>query len=106
VALVMALWTASPRQASATVYEVDVVADENDGSCTDGDCSLRDAIGAANAQTGPDSIHFDIPGCDPCVIALTLGGLPSLTDDDTTIDGYTQPGSQPADLNTPASLKI
>ena len=29
---------------------VDVTYDENDGSCSDGDCSLRDAIIIANAN--------------------------------------------------------
>jgi CSLREA domain-containing protein len=34
------------------IYTVDTVTDENDGFCSDGDCSLRDAIIKANGETG------------------------------------------------------
>jgi CSLREA domain-containing protein len=57
---------------------VDTLADENDGSCGDGDCSLRDAI--AVAQTG-DTIDFGVTG----TITLTLGQLTIGTD--LTING-------------------
>jgi hypothetical protein len=61
-----------------------------------GDCSLRAAIHEANAQPGPNTITFAIPG--PGVHTIQLGeALPTVTDESggLTIDGYTQPGSSP-----------
>jgi hypothetical protein len=65
--------------------------------------TLRQAIVNANNNHGPDIIEFDIPIagniCDfqtgVCTIQLT-SPLPALTDDGTTIDGYTQPGANRA----------
>ncbi|MFN8473810.1 MAG: CSLREA domain-containing protein [Anaerolineae bacterium] len=78
---------------------VNTTGDADHGACSAAQCSLRDAINAANAHPGPDSIGFNIPpgdaGCDAsgvCVIQPT-SLLPFLTDDATTIDGYTQPGA-------------
>ena len=45
------------RPAEAATYTVTKVADTNDGTC-DSDCSLREAIGAANAAGGADSISL------------------------------------------------
>lgn len=42
--------------AHAASFTVDVTYDENDGSCTDGDCSLRDAIIIANGNGEADVI--------------------------------------------------
>ena len=42
--------------ARAASFTVDVTHDENDGSCSDGDCSLRDAIIEANGNGEADSI--------------------------------------------------
>lgn len=51
---------------SAASYTVNTLADENDGSCGDGDCSLRDAV----ALAAPGSvIDFSVNG----TITLTLG---------------------------------
>ncbi len=44
--------------ASAATFTVTKVADTNDGVC-DSDCSLREAIAAANADPGDDMIIFD-----------------------------------------------
>ena len=53
--------------------------------------SLRQAILDANAQPGLDTISFNIPGGGLKTIApLTV--LPALNDD-TVLDGYTQPGA-------------
>jgi len=60
--LVQAQWV---HAASLTV---DTLLDENDGSCSDDDCSLRDAIQVAN---GGDTITFSVTG----TIILTLGQL-------------------------------
>jgi len=52
----------------SAVITVNTLADENDGSCSDGDCSLRDAIQVAGDG---DTIIFSVSG----TIALTLGQL-------------------------------
>lgn len=63
---------------NATVT-VDTLVDESDGSCSDGDCSLRDAVAAA--ATG-DTIDFDVTG----TITLTLGRI-SVIGKNLTISG-------------------
>jgi len=63
-----------------TTYFVTKAADTNDGTC-DADCSLREAVIAANADANGDTIFFNGD------YAITLGSsLPSATDD-LTIDG-------------------
>ena len=59
--------------------------DANDGVC-DADCSLREAVGAANANPGADTITFD-PAlfAAPAIIDLTGGPLPII--DHVTITG-------------------
>jgi hypothetical protein len=75
----------------------------------DGVISLREAICAANNNSGPDTILFNITsGCGAggvCTIQPTIA-LPFLTDNDTTIDGYSQPGTAEATDGTPATLLI
>jgi len=83
-------------------FGVTKTADTN-GTCLPGDCSLREAINAANA--GPQlerMIVFNIPGSDSgcdangvCTIA-PLSNLPALTNP-ILIDGYSQSG---ASVNT------
>ena len=68
---------ALPASHAATLT-VNTLLDENDGSCFDGDCSLRDAIQVA--ATG-DTITFSVTG----TIVLTLGQLN--VDKDLTISG-------------------
>lgn len=81
---------AFPMPASANSFEVNAADDVDDGSCDDSHCSLREAINAANANPGADSITFDIPGPGPHVILLT--GMLTISDDETRIDGSSQPG--------------
>jgi CSLREA domain-containing protein len=50
----------SANAIDAAVYTVTKTADTNDGVC-DADCSLREAIGAANATADNDSITFALP---------------------------------------------
>ncbi len=57
----------------AATLTVDTLTDENDGSCSDGDCSLRDAL--AVAQAG-DTIDFGVTG----TMTLTLDQLTIGTD--------------------------
>ena len=82
-----------------TVNNAGDTADANvgDGTCADslGRCTLRAAIQETNWSHGSDLIEFNIPGSAP--ISIQLGSsLPTLNDKSggTTIDGYTQPGSQ------------
>lgn len=44
---------------SATNYTVSKIADTNDGTC-DADCSLREAVGAANVTADNDTIYFSL----------------------------------------------
>jgi len=81
---------------------------------TDGYISLREAICAANNHTGPDTVEFNIfaafdVGCNAIIGLCTIepdSYLPVLTDDDTTIDGYSQPDAAPATGTDPATIRI
>src|SRR5713226_4048192 len=98
-ALSEAGWTRSlaiSPQAS-TNFIVNSTADPGTGVCDDAECTLREAIMAANAHAGTDTIAFNIPGAGPHTIRPT-STLPSITSP-VTIDGYTQPG---ASANTEA----
>ncbi len=64
--------------------------------------SLRDAILAANAMPGLDTITFNIPGAGPHTIAPT-SALPQITDA-VFIDGYSQPGADPNTNDTSQGL--
>ncbi|MBL8134457.1 MAG: CSLREA domain-containing protein [Anaerolineae bacterium] len=65
--------------AHAAGFIVSKTADTNDGVC-DADCSLREAMIAANASPGADSIIFSAAAFNPGTITLT-SHLPTLTDD-------------------------
>lgn len=60
-----------PAMSAAATFEVDTGADTSLGACSSSpaDCTLRDAITAANATTTADVIDFD-PGALPLGIAL------------------------------------
>src|SRR5262249_37287999 len=76
-----------------------------DMTADDGQCTLREAIVAANTNTasgaaagecaagtaGPDTIAFNIPETGVRTVALS-SALPSITET-ITLDGYTQPGA-------------
>ena len=68
----------------ADIYTVSNTTDAGPGS-------LRQAILDANARSGPDDIHFAIPGAGPHTIS-PASALPAISDA-VFIDGYTQPGS-------------
>ncbi|MBF8284782.1 MAG: hypothetical protein HW378_3697, partial [Anaerolineales bacterium] len=65
-------------------------------ACTFGQCSLRDAINAANARPNndngstPDEIRFALPGSGPYLIQ-PASALPAITEA-VIIDGTSQPG--------------
>jgi CSLREA domain-containing protein len=84
-----------PQQASAlaTTFTVNATDDFDDGTADAIHTSLREAINAANANPGTDTIAFNIPGAGPHTIQ-PLSALPTITDP-VIIDSYTQPGSSP-----------
>ncbi|MBN2414682.1 right-handed parallel beta-helix repeat-containing protein [bacterium] len=74
-----------------------------------GEGSLRAAMEAANANAGPDSIHFAIPRSDPgfdgtCWRIVPTYPLPLLLDNGLTIDGTTQDSLDNANENGPDIL--
>jgi CSLREA domain-containing protein len=113
LALVLGLLPWSSHPAQAATYTVNSTNDVDDTKCNSFHCSLREAINAANANPGLDTIGFNIPASDPNCSTLTkvctitpASALPTLTDNDTHIDGYTQGDASPATATTPAVLRI
>lgn len=74
----------------SSVLTVTKTADTADGVCN-ADCSLREAITAANGSPGLQRIEFNIPGACPRIIQLG-SALPDIVDD-VEIDAFTQPGA-------------
>lgn len=92
------LMTISPVGASAklahasTTFTVNSTADPGTGSCDLTECTLREAINAANGAAGADTITFDVsgPGCVDGVCTISPSTeLPIITDT-VIINGYTQ----------------
>jgi len=76
--------------AALATFTVNLNADTNDGLCDPTNCTLREAINAANANPGADVINFNIaPGGAQTITPVTA--LPTITSP-VTIDGTTQPG--------------
>ncbi|MGH4000499.1 MAG: CSLREA domain-containing protein, partial [Pseudonocardiaceae bacterium] len=101
----LAAFGASPAHA-VTTFTVNSTNDTN-GTCDATECTLREAINAANAAAnsgGPDAIEFDIPGSGVQTIS-PASALPIITEP-VTIDGYSQTGSAPATATTDAVLLI
>jgi CSLREA domain-containing protein len=76
--------------AAAATFTVNSKEDTNDGICDLTNCTLREAIIAANANSGLDLINFNIAQGGPQTIT-PLTALPTITGP-VTIDGTTQPG--------------
>ena len=83
-----------PLPVFAATITVDTLIDESDGSCTDGDCSLRDAIAVANPN---DTIHFGVTG----TLTLTIDHL--TIDKDLTING---PGAGDLTVSGDDTLRV
>jgi CSLREA domain-containing protein len=66
VGTLLGIWAAPVQGGTLTV---NTLSDEQDSSCTDGDCSLRDAIGTAAAG---DTIQFSINGAILLSSSLTI----------------------------------
>lgn len=89
-------------------YVVTKTADTNN-TCLPGDCSLREAIKAANSDApNPRMISFNIPSSDTgydvngvCTITPSTYVLPPITNS-VLIDGYSQPGSKQNGLDLDA----
>ncbi len=84
IALVLLL---SAHSAEAATYTVTKTADSNDGTC-DADCSLREAVAAANTAATDDIVNFDgtVFG-SPQTILLTLGEIVAAANGTLTING-------------------
>jgi CSLREA domain-containing protein len=80
----------APFAILATDFVVNTADDHDDGTCAI-DCTLREAIDAANAAAGTDRIIFNIPPGGPQTINVTEVPLPQISDP-VVIDGTTQPG--------------
>jgi CSLREA domain-containing protein len=74
---------------SAKVFKVTSNHDPGHGACTASECTLREAIEAANARTGQDQIRFKL-GRGQATIQPG-SPLPALADV-VTVDGWSQPG--------------
>jgi CSLREA domain-containing protein/uncharacterized repeat protein (TIGR01451 family) len=80
--------TTTSHEPPAVDLVVNVAADTSDGVCGALNCTLREAIDAANAHPGMDTIRFNLPA--PYTISL-LSALPAIQGD-TVLDGSSQPG--------------
>jgi CSLREA domain-containing protein len=77
-----------------------------DGQCNNGNgrCTLRAAIMQANATAGQDFINFRIDGDGPHTITPD-SPLPTITES-VIINGYSEPGSDPAESGDDADIRI
>jgi CSLREA domain-containing protein len=89
LALALGVLAGGAAAAVGATFTVNSTADTDDGVCNAANCTLREAIAAANAAPGADVIHFAI-GSGAKTIAL-LSPLPTITDP-VTLDATTQPG--------------
>jgi CSLREA domain-containing protein len=90
------------QQDNSTSFVVNSLANTDDGGCDplgtgngNHDCTLREAINAANADFGAENITFDpaltTAGAATITLSLPLGALPDITDD-VTVTGPTTNG--------------
>lgn len=86
----------------ATGLIVNSIADPGDGNCDITECTLHEAIAAANSTAEHDEITFAVPGDGPHTIHL-ITPLPTIATS-MTINGYSQPGAQPASGTDPATF--
>lgn len=111
----------APKTVSAATLEVNSIADDQDN---DGECTLREALIAANTNTtsgavlneciagdaGADTINFNIAGSGVHTI-IPSTALPTVTEQ-VTIDGYSQTGAventaaSPSPLNNVIKIEI
>lgn len=103
--LLAALGTAS---GSPGTFTVNSTADPGDGTCDATECTLREAISAANANPGSDTIAFNIFITDTGYMVSGITGtwtisltasLPTLSGGATIISGTTQAAFTSGDPN-------
>ncbi|MBK8821800.1 MAG: CSLREA domain-containing protein [Anaerolineales bacterium] len=91
LAFLSGMFLSSPASpAHAATLTVNTLTDENDGSCLDGDCSLRDAIASA---VDNDTITFSVTGTITLTAALTVDKNLTITGPGSgqlTLDGNNQ----------------
>lgn len=83
-----------PNVPAAFNWTVNTNAVDDDGQCQDapaGDCTLPEAINQVNANTGEQTISFNLPSGEHTISATDLNGIPQIIRD-VTIDGTSQPG--------------
>jgi CSLREA domain-containing protein len=92
VLAVMLVLLAAP--ATAATFVVNSTADSGSGGCTAGECTLREAISAANATTALDTINFAFPldGLDSEVLIQPLTPLPTIIRP-LVVNGYSVAGA-------------
>lgn len=90
------------QSAVSSIITVNSTADPGDGVCDQAECTLREAIVLANGTAERQTIAFNIPGPGPHTIQPS-SALPTITDA-VIMDGYSQPGAQPATSPDPAAL--
>lgn len=98
-----------PESSEEVRLIVDAVGDAadaspDDGRCAtrEGGCTLRAAIETLN-RTGGGTIDFDLPSRDGRATIRPRRALPAV-EQPVTIDGYSQPGSEPNRARAPAAL--
>ena len=78
---------------SGTNFVVNQTDDHDDGTCGTSDCTLREAVNAANGDADLSAITFDATVfAGKQTLTLTLGNLPPLVSD-VTVSGPTTPGA-------------
>ncbi|HXJ63436.1 MAG TPA: CSLREA domain-containing protein, partial [Actinomycetota bacterium] len=95
LSLVAGAWLASVPPVSASTLTVNTTGDTTDGQCNASNCTLREAITAANATAAKDTIQFALSSATP---VISVGGsgngaLPALTHP-VVIDGTSGPSTR------------
>lgn len=78
------------RVVTGTTFLVNSADDHDDGTCDADDCTLREALNAANASPGADTIAFNIGGGGPQTIAP--GTALPVAIEPVVLDATAQPG--------------
>jgi len=81
----------TPSPTPAFELTVNTTDDSSQGQCTQGSCSLREAIQRANNTAGTVLIRFNIPGSEVLKMIRPNTPLPAITNT-VILDGTTQPG--------------
>lgn len=89
LALLATAMVATPAAAVPTTFDVNDPNDAGTGGCTVGECTLREAIVAANANAGADTITFTTLGAGTVIRPTTA--LDAITEA-VTINGTTAAG--------------